>query len=139
MPAPRAALPVLAAAGLAAAVAGCGTSGDQAKARATVERFYTAVRHHDGAAACRELSSDTAQQLAQSEGKPCAQAVTGLSFRGGRVTHVHVWITSAQVELVRGESEFLGKEGAGWKISALACQPKKGKPTDDPMDCQVEA
>ncbi len=36
-------------------VAGCGTSDDRDQARATVERFYDAIRTDDAAAACEEL------------------------------------------------------------------------------------
>ena len=42
---------------LVALLAGCGTSGDRAQAQRTVERFYDAIRHHDGSAACDELST----------------------------------------------------------------------------------
>jgi hypothetical protein len=42
---------------LVACLAGCGETADQHAARATVSRFYEALKRHDAPAACRLVSS----------------------------------------------------------------------------------
>jgi len=123
---------------VAAVLAGCGTSDDKRQARATTERFYAAFRHHDGALACRQLSAAAAQQLAQQESKPCPQAVTGLSLKGGSVVGVEVYITNAKVDLAEHVSTFLSRGRAGWKIDALSCA-HDDKPADHPFNCELES
>jgi hypothetical protein len=122
----------------AASLSGCGTADDRAQARSTVERFYAAVHAQDGATACAQLSEDAAKQVEQQAGKPCPKAIAGVAGKGGRVAGVQVFVTNAKVDLDR-ESEFLGREPSGWKISALGCRATKGPPTDQPMDCEVQS
>ena len=123
---------------LAVALPGCGTADDRDQARAAAERFYAAFRHHDGAAACAELSDGAVQALEQQEGKPCAQAVTGLDLKGGAVQHVEVYITNAKVDLAEHVSAFLGREPSGWKISSVSCA-HDDKPADHPFTCELES
>ena len=123
----------------AAALPGCGTSDDRAQARTTVERFFDAVRHHDGGAACQELSDDLRTELESQEKKPCDQAVTGLDFQGGHVVRTRVYVTNAQVDLAGGETEYLDRGPSGWEISAVICKPEDGKPASRPFQCEVQA
>ncbi len=55
------------------------------------------------------------------------------------MTHTEVFITNAKVDLSGGESAFLSREDDGWKLSAIACKPEKGKPADRPFECEVES
>ena len=121
----------------AALLAGCGTSDDQRQATATTVRFYAALRAHDGAAACAQLSEETVKSLEQQESKPCRAAVRSLRLPGARVLHTRVYITNAIVDLSGGEHAFLGREPAGWKLSAVGCRFDKGKPRDRPADYQA--
>jgi hypothetical protein len=122
----------------AALLAGCGTSDDRDQARATAERFYAAMRAHDGVAACAQLSQETVTALERQESKPCGQAVRGLQLHGGRVLRTRVYITNAIVDLSGGEHAFLGREPAGWKLDAVGCRFDRGEPRDRPADCQAE-
>ena len=131
----RVALPLLVVLPL---LAGCGTSDDQEQARAATERFYAALRAHDGAAACAQLSPDTIRSLEQQESKPCRRAVRSLQVGGGRVLRTRVYITNAIVDLSGGEHAFLGREPTGWKLSAVGCRFDEGKPRDRPADCEAE-
>jgi hypothetical protein len=131
----RLALPAVAAALL---LTGCGTSDDSRQARATTERFYAAFRHHDGALACHQLTAAAAQQLASQEGKPCPQAVTGLSLKGGAVVGVQVYITNAKVDLAQHVSAFLSRGPSGWKIGSVGCA-HDDKPADHPYTCELES
>jgi uncharacterized protein YceK len=115
----------------AALLTGCGTADDREQARHAAERFYAAVRAHDGTAACAVLSQDAAKAL-----KPCPRAVTRLGLRGGRVVRTRVYITNAMVELAGGDAVFLGREPGGWKVSAAGC---RGVTRDRPGDCEVGA
>jgi hypothetical protein len=124
----------------AALLAGCGMSGEARDSRAVVERFYDAVRHDDGSAACAQLSAPALQALESQSGQSCESAVTRLDYEGGAVERAQVFITSARVDLRGGESAFLDREpGVGWRISAVACKAEDGPPNERPMDCEVEA
>jgi hypothetical protein len=124
---------------VAATAGGCGVGDDRDAARAATERFYAAIRAGDGAAACAELAENTVKALESQSGQSCAEAVTGLSYRGGDIVRVQVYATNAKVDLARGESAFLSPEQGEWKLSAVACAPEQGKPRDRPYECEVEA
>lgn len=123
---------------LVAAATGCGTDADRDQARAAVERLYAAVERDDGDAACRELSTATALALAQDEGRPCGRAITALDLQAGAITGVRVYVTNAKVDLRTGESAFLGRGPAGWKVNALGCR-KQGDAQSRPMSCEAES
>jgi hypothetical protein len=122
-----------------AAIAGCGTSGDRADSAAVVERFYDAVRHDDGQAACDQLSTAAMKALESQSGQSCANAVTRLDYEGGAIVRTQVFLTSASVDLRGGETAFLDHEPEGWRISAVACKAEDGPPSERPMDCEVES
>jgi hypothetical protein len=124
---------------IALVLAGCGTSDDAAHARAVVERFYDAVRHDDGETACAQLSAAAAGAVASQSSEPCASAITSLGYEGGAVARAEVYLTSARVQLDSGESAFLDRGPEGWRISAVACRPLQGPPTEVPMECEAEA
>ena len=118
---------------------GCGTSDDREQARNAVIRFYHALEEHRGGAACAELSSSTVSQLESQSGQRCARAITDIRLRGGAVSRTEVFVTNAKVDVTSGESAYLDREAAGWKLSAVGCRPNEGKPRDRPLDCEVEA
>lgn len=120
------------------ALAACGTGGDQRQARATVERFYDAIRRHQGGAACAQLSAGTAAQLASQSGRSCASTITRLSYDGGAVVRAQVFVVNAKVDLRNDESAFLSREPSGWKLTAVGCKAADGKPRDRPYDCELE-
>jgi hypothetical protein len=117
------------------ALSGCGTAAGQRDATASAQRFEQALRANDGAAACRELSSDVTSSLESSEKKPCDQAIlaAGLKPASG-VEGVTVWETGAQVKL-GGDTLFLDETDEGWKISAAGC---KLTTQDQPYDCDLK-
>jgi hypothetical protein len=122
-----------------AAIAGCGTSDDRADSSAVVERFYDAVRHDDGAAACAQLSAAAVKALESQSGQSCADAVRRLDPQGGAIERTQVFLTSASVDLRGGETAFLDRGPEGWRISAVACKAEEGPPAEHPMDCEVES
>jgi hypothetical protein len=128
-------LTVLAVLGAALAVAGCGTSAGEREVRASVDRFEKALQSQDGAAACKELSTETRSSLESDEKKPCDEAIgeTDLKPVSG-VDDVSVWITGGLVRL-NGDTLFMDETAEGWKISAAGC---KSQGSDKPYDCEVE-
>jgi len=129
-------------AGLALCVAGlvlsgCGTGADQREVRSATERFYAAVQHHDGRAACALLDSDTASQLVKDQQTPdCARAVLKLQLRGSQAASTSVYGTSAQVRLAGGDTVFLGWTPNGWRIDAVGCRVVAG---GGPLECEEES
>ncbi len=91
------------------AASGCGTATDAERVRAAAEGFYAAVRQQDGRAACAQLSPPTRKELVGGESEPaCAKAVLELRLRSSRAAAVRVYATSTQVQLVGGDTVFLG-------------------------------
>ena len=124
---------------LAVALSGCGVAPDSDEVQAVTVSFYDALRDDRGRDACELLGEATVQALESQESRPCREAITALGHDGGDIANVHVFVTSAKVDLSTGESVFLNREPGGWKLSALACRVEDGKPRDRPLDCQVEA
>jgi hypothetical protein len=129
----------LASALIALALAGCGRGGDERTVGAVTQRFLRAVEAKDGAVACAQLTSAAEQQLESEEGERCSQAVTSVHASPSPVRRAAVYITSAKVDLTDGESAFLNRTSAGWKLSAVGCRPQAGKPADQPFACELEA
>jgi hypothetical protein len=130
------------AAGLAAvavglAFAGCGTGADQREVRSATERFYAAVKAHEGRTACALLDDDTSSQLVKDQQEPdCAEAVVKLELHGTKATSVGVYATSAQVHLDGGDTVFLGFTRNGWRIQAVGCRTVSG---GGPLECEEES
>jgi len=125
---------------LAALAGGCGVSDDRKEARATVERFYAAVDAKQGEDACSELSEDTVSQVESQSGSSCNEVITRLTTEGGEIAEAEVYVGSGQVTLVNGETAYLTKEPSGWKLTAIGCRAESGAdPTQEPLDCNVEA
>src|SRR3954447_8772082 len=76
---------------------GCGGAQDD-PARAAAERFYSALDADDGARACRTLAPRTRDEVEQSAGKPCAEALLEEDLPDpGAPGDVRVFGTGAQV------------------------------------------
>jgi hypothetical protein len=109
------------------AFAGCGTGADQREVRAAAERFYAAVKAHEGGAACALLSEPPPD---------CTNAVLKLSLHGTKATSVGVYATAAQVHLDGGDTVFLGFTRNGWRIDAVGCRTVPG---GGPLECEEES
>jgi hypothetical protein len=112
---------------------------DDPAAGVAVSQFGSALKQHDGKAACSLLSQSTQSKLEDDRKKPCEQAILELSGEvkpGDSVTDVNVAELSAFVETSRGPTFFLDKEGETWKLSALGCTKQAG---DAPYSCAVQS
>jgi hypothetical protein len=119
---------------VAGAISGCGTDASAHDARSSVERFYAAVEARDGGAACDRLSEDASSALEASAGEPCEEAVLSLELTPTAVATASVWVTSAQVSLQSGDTAFLDQVGGDWKIGAVGCHPRPGRPYECELD-----
>lgn len=124
---------------LCLASAGCGRSDDRTAATTVTTRFLAALDSGDGATACAQLSADTRGKLESDEKKPCREAIGGLGLQTGAVSAVELFLTNAKADLANGDSAFLSLTAQGWRLSAVGCKPSGGPPSDEPMDCDLEA
>jgi hypothetical protein len=121
---------------LSLALAACGTEEREEDAAAVAERFHAALAAGDGAAACEDLSEETASKLERQEKRPCEEAILGLELReGGTVAYMRVELRSALTRLAEGGTDFLDEGSDGWKISAAGCEPKL---PEQPYECELE-
>ncbi|MFD0887415.1 hypothetical protein ACFQ08_22965 [Streptosporangium algeriense] len=123
-------VPVIALA-LTLGLAGCASEGKSAAER-TVERFYAAVRDHDGQRACVLLAPEAAEGL-RTGGESCSNTVLGLDLPGGQVRETVVWGDEAQVRLTH-DTVFLHRFPLGWMIRAAGCRPRGYLP----YSCEVK-
>jgi hypothetical protein len=119
----------------ATALVGCGTSGSERDAKATVQRFYAALQSHDGAAACAQLTNGARSSLQQQEKEPCAKAIVSLQLSPASPSKAQVVVTSAIVRTDKDETAFLDQTSKGWRISDAGCKKNPGQP----YDCELES
>jgi hypothetical protein len=117
------------------ALAGCASVGERGDAAAAVAtRLLTAVDDQNGAAACAVLAPNTASEVEQSAGKPCAQAILDEDLPApGSVTGTDVYGQWAQVRL-SDDAVFLAVFTGGWRVVAAGCRPRQ----DRPYDCVLQ-
>jgi hypothetical protein len=120
----------------AALSAGCGRADDDRAVGSVTSRFLQAVRAHEGARACAQLSPQAANALEDDEGKRCAEAVADLDVEPSAVRRTQVFGVGAKVDLADGRSAFLELTPRGWRVSAAGCEPGID---DEPYTCEVEA
>jgi hypothetical protein len=117
------------------ALAGCGTGADRTHVRAVTTRFFAALDAHRSGDACGQLSPALRTTLQQEHAAPrCADAVGKIKTRGSAVEFVHVYATSARLDLAGGESVFLSAMRDGWRIDALGCRPR----SSGPYECEEQ-
>ncbi|MFF7533293.1 hypothetical protein ACIP6Q_29380 [Streptomyces bobili] len=120
---------------LAVAVSGCGAVSERRDdVRAATVAFEKALGERDYARMCEDLAPATAEEVEQSAGAPCAQALGEESLKpGGAVRVVDVYGNQARAVLA-DDTLFLSHFSAGWKIVAAGCTPRPGTP----YQCQIK-
>lgn len=109
-----------------AMLAGCA-----ATERPDVERVATDFATGSPTVRCALLAPATLATL-EREG-PCIATVGAPAQPGGQVLQTAVWGDEAQVRL-SGDTLFLTRTGAGWKVVAAGCTPNG----DLPYVCRLE-
>jgi hypothetical protein len=82
--------------------------------------FLSAMARGDTRTACALLATDTRDDLAISEGKPCPSALESVDITGGEVDEVTVWGDRAQARASSG-TLFLVELDTGWRVAAAGC------------------
>jgi hypothetical protein len=108
---------------------GCAAGADEA--RAVAAAFEDPAG--DPGERCALLAPASRAALESDESASCAELIGELPIPGGDVTSVEVWGGNAQVR-VGGDVVFLTQTGAGWRVTAAACE-RRG---EAPYDCEVE-
>jgi hypothetical protein len=111
--------------------AGCGSqsAGADPVSHVVVD-FTAAVARGDGAIACRLLTPETAAEVSQSEGSPCAKAIVQEQLPSPEAWRsVKRYGGSAQV-VSTNDVAFLARFPSGWKIVAIGCTPRSSRPYD---------
>lgn len=126
---------LLALLGLVAASTSCGAVAvREDAAKSVAEKFYPAVAERDGPAACRLLAPGTLEEFEQSQEEPCTKAVVAASIPApGAVGDVEVYGGQARVVFAH-DTVFLAAFTAGWRVTALGCQPRGGRP----YQCEIK-
>ena len=121
---------LLAVGALGLLVSGC-SSAEQPQVERVATQFQDTSR--DAQARCGLLMPKTLEQLEEESEAACAEAIQDLPLEGGQVSRVEVWGGDALVE-VGGDTLFLTKASAGWRVAAAVCSPQP----EGPYDCEVE-
>ena len=112
---------------------GCANPDDGAVTQVAA-RFHDAVAAKDGAAACDLLAPPSREELEQSAGEPCSQAILGEAVAPGDGTpHVEVYGTMGQVRW-DGETTFLTRYPQGWLVLAAGCALPRRSTLEDTND-----
>jgi hypothetical protein len=121
---------------LAVTLGGCSSLGpDTSGAAGAAEAFHVATADGDGSAACSRLSVRVAEELAQSAGAPCEQAVLAADVPdAAQVRDVQVWGGRGLVVLDH-DVVFVAEFDSGWRVTAAGCSARK----DRPYDCAVKS
>lgn len=110
-------------------LSGCGSAGS-AGPREAATTFASALVAGDGQTACAVLAPATKSELEQSSGKACPSAILEERLPdAGAVRSAAVYGSMAQVRLA-GDTVFVAKFKAGWKVMAAGCSPVPGHPYD---------
>jgi hypothetical protein len=111
---------------------GCAGSQDDAATTAAL-RLLDAAAAGDGVAACAALAAPTRDELEQSSGKPCEEAVLEEDLGGASAAdRVDVFDSMARVA-AGSQTVFLSRYDGRWKVVAAACTSVP----DRPYDCSI--
>ncbi|ELP66957.1 hypothetical protein ACKI1I_01810 [Streptomyces turgidiscabies] len=108
---------------------GCGTVAERRDdVRDTTAVFEKALTEGAYDRVCAVLAPATVDELEQSAGSPCAQAVSEESLKpGGSVRRTDVYGNQARAVLAT-DTLFLSHFTSGWKVVAAGCEPRPKVP-----------
>ncbi|WP_086785134.1 hypothetical protein [Streptomyces caniscabiei] len=113
--------------------AGCGSVEERrTAARDAAVDFERALGAEDGVAVCAVLAPGVRDEVEQSSGAPCEEAVLEedvpfVAAAGDAVGGVDVAGRQARVEF-RADTLFLSRFSDGWKVVAAGCTPRPERP-----------
>ena len=120
---------------------GCSSAGPEfSMSAAAALSFHEALANNQPTVACELLAPGTREELEQSAEAPCPEALADVGLPDATtVTSADVYGANARVVLdgetgESGDTVFLARFGAQWKVVAAGC---KARP-DLPYDCDVK-
>jgi hypothetical protein len=114
---------------------GCSSAGsDSSRADATAVSFHAAVAGRNLAAACDLLAPRTREEVEQSARATCPQALADADLPGAQTVQTSDLYGSNARVVLAGDTVFLARFGAVWKVTAAGCRPRP----DLPYDCDVK-
>ncbi|CAM5250071.1 hypothetical protein [Streptomyces aurantiogriseus] len=121
---------------LAGTVGACGTVSERRDdVRAAAAAFETALGESAYDRMCAALAPGTREELEQSAGTPCAEALSEESLpAGGDVRGTDVYGNQARAVLA-GDTLFLSHFTTGWKVVAAGCRQRPHLP----YRCQIKS
>ncbi|MFJ8108945.1 hypothetical protein [Streptomyces sp. NPDC096132] len=116
-------------------VGGCGTVAERRDdVRDTAAVFERALGEGAYEQVCAVLAPATVEELEQSAGRPCAQAVGEESLpAGGAVRRTDVYGNQARTVLA-SDTLFLSRFTSGWKVVAAGCEAQPR----EPYQCRIK-
>ncbi|MFH8803850.1 hypothetical protein ACH4F6_30355 [Streptomyces sp. NPDC017936] len=118
-----------------AVLTSCGAASER-RDRVTedVTRFESALQAGRHASLCAALAPSTREELEQSAGSRCEQAVGKQKLPlAGAVRGVDVYGGQARVVLEH-DTVFLARFPTGWKVTAAGCRPRP----EQPYRCEIK-
>jgi hypothetical protein len=121
---------------LAGTVGACGTVSERRDdVRAAAAAFEKALGEGAYERMCAALAPGTVDELEQSAGSRCAEALSEESLPpGGAVRVADVYGNQARAVLA-GDTLFLSRFTTGWKVVAAGCRPRPHLP----YQCQIKS
>ena len=99
-------------------------------AEETANRFSSALAAGQGEAACALLSPLAKEEVSQTQGEPCPEAITAMKLEvSGRVSDVSAYLRTAEVRYA-DSTAFMSRFDGQWRIFAAGCTPRPGLPDD---------
>ncbi|MGW5969730.1 hypothetical protein [Streptomyces sp. NPDC055186] len=129
------AVSVLLTVGAVGGVSGCGTVAERRDdVRGTAALFEQALGAGAYHRACAVLAPATVEELEQSAGGPCAEALVEEALQpGGPVRRTDVYGNQARAVL-SSDTLFLSRFTSGWKVVAAGCEPRPR----EPYQCRIK-
>jgi hypothetical protein len=115
-------------------VLGSCAAGDDEAVSAVAEQLLLSAGQQQGAEACSLLAPAAVEELEDSSGQPCDEAILEEDLgAAGEPRGVQVFDTMAQVRF-ESDTVFLSRFDGKWLVVAAACVPQPGRP----YDCGVQ-
>ena len=116
-------------------VTACSTLGPSDNAAGEVAvRFHQAVATGNGSVACSVLAPETVDELEQTTGSACDQAVLDQDLPDAQSAQVSQAFGHGAQVLMDGDVVFLALFDGQWKITAAGCRSRG----DRPYDCDLK-
>jgi hypothetical protein len=115
-------------------VTACSAGPDTTAAAGVAAAFHRAIQDGDGTAACALLAPATVEDLEDTSGQSCPEAILGQHLPDAQqVRDTAAFGRAAQV-LMDADAVFLSRFGDLWLITAAGCTPRG----DRPYDCTLK-